>query len=618
MLLLLACAPEPAVHLDPAEPELGELNPLTPSGLGGNPRPVLDTSVDGFVVDLGDPLREPSEWIEYRAHPTRSSFASVDQNGVLEEIALRGEPTDFVIHGGAALVTLRSDGQLARVTLRHGMELDERIDVGAEPTAIVSTRSAVYVALQQEHAVVELDGATLKETRRFETDAQTRWLQLNEAQSALIAIPSIGNDIVAIDLETGELDELELPELQVWSPNGNEAVNGIIRFTGRPDMDDKRLVVPALVVENTTTEAQVPAGYYTPGTWTAHPGRFTPAVLVWDVDEGLPVGEPAAVALLNWRSGDPMDRSYPSHVELADDGRAWIAMPGASSLVQVGLQSARTPSGFLAFKEANTFVVSGTGEAEEIRLRDDYLLFFGRSGWVGTVEDFTTAWGLKVGHAGQSRATATTAPDFEQGRSLFQTTTSRAMVQQYSGVTCDTCHFEGRTDGLTWPLKDGDHQTPSLAGTVSATGPFSWAGDVATIEDELYETSTDRMGGWGVEEWQAEKIAAWIDFTPPVALPDQDPEAVARGEAIFEDLGCADCHVPPLYTDQTTWEMFEVEVDTPSLLGVAATAPYLHDGRAETLEDAVIQSTEGGMADTSELTDEEIDDLVAFLASLEE
>ena len=73
-----------------------------------------------------------------------------------------------------------------------------------------------------------------------------------------------------------------------------------------------------------------------------------------------------------------------------------------------------------------------------------------------------------------------------------------------------------------------------------------------------------------------------------------------------EATGCANCHRPPLFTDGQRHdvgtgghpdEQKGPDFDTPSLRGVHATPPYLHDGRAATLR-------------------EQLDDLVAFLVSL--
>jgi len=68
-----------------------------------------------------------------------------------------------------------------------------------------------------------------------------------------------------------------------------------------------------------------------------------------------------------------------------------------------------------------------------------------------------------------------------------------------------------------------------------------------------------------------------------------------------------------------TWDNLQREWRTPPLWGVADTAPYLHDGRAETLEDAILWH--GGEARQSRdlfasLKPSEKERLLAFLSSL--
>ena len=55
---------------------------------------------------------------------------------------------------------------------------------------------------------------------------------------------------------------------------------------------------------------------------------------------------------------------------------------------------------------------------------------------------------------------------------------------------------------------------------------------------------------------------------------------------------------------------------TPSLRNVAVTAPYLHDGQVDRLADAVQHASLGAAGDAQPLLMGEIDDLVAFLATL--
>jgi CxxC motif-containing protein (DUF1111 family) len=58
-------------------------------------------------------------------------------------------------------------------------------------------------------------------------------------------------------------------------------------------------------------------------------------------------------------------------------------------------------------------------------------------------------------------------------------------------------------------------------------------------------------------------------------------------------------------------------LDTPSLLGVAGSAPYLNDGRAATLEEVITKHNAKNLhGDTRSLSASERADLVAFLRSL--
>ena len=60
-------------------------------------------------------------------------------------------------------------------------------------------------------------------------------------------------------------------------------------------------------------------------------------------------------------------------------------------------------------------------------------------------------------------------------------------------------------------------------------------------------------------------------------------------------------------------------IDTPTLLGVWQSAPYLHDGSAVTLRDVLTtRNPEGRHGDTSRLSESELDELVAYLLELDQ
>ena len=82
------------------------------------------------------------------------------------------------------------------------------------------------------------------------------------------------------------------------------------------------------------------------------------------------------------------------------------------------------------------------------------------------------------------------------------------------------------------------------------------------------------------------------------------PAAAQRGLRVFV-RACDTCHAGPTFSSGAIVGGYRV----PALRNVAFTAPYMHDGRAATLREAVLHNS-------SKLAPEEIDDVVAFLESL--
>src|SRR4029079_893982 len=97
--------------------------------------------------------------------------------------------------------------------------------------------------------------------------------------------------------------------------------------------------------------------------------------------------------------------------------------------------------------------------------------------------------------------------------------------------------------------------------------------------------------------------------------------------------GCATCHAGPFYSDSRPQRPFRVhdvgtgkddpsekngpKYDTPTLLGVYRTAPYLHHGKARTLHEVLTTcNKEDRHGKTSHLKPNEVDDLVEFLKAL--
>jgi cytochrome c peroxidase len=131
-----------------------------------------------------------------------------------------------------------------------------------------------------------------------------------------------------------------------------------------------------------------------------------------------------------------------------------------------------------------------------------------------------------------------------------------------------------------------------------------------------------RLGGIGLDKDANDALAAYLEQLPAPKTPTREAAKVARGKQLFDssELGCRSCHDGAKYTDRERHKFNGSslpDADTPSLVGLAASAPYFHDGSAPTLE-AVVRERGNvhGMADATKLTDAQVADLTAFLETL--
>jgi mono/diheme cytochrome c family protein len=189
------------------------------------------------------------------------------------------------------------------------------------------------------------------------------------------------------------------------------------------------------------------------------------------------------------------------------------------------------------------------------------------------------------------------------------------------GVACASCHGEGGDDGRVWTFSDiGLRRTPSLRGTLSGTAPYHWSGDEADIAQLADDVMTVRMNGPKLVDEEKGALQAWLFAIAAPAPAPTDATAAARGKTLFEsaEVGCAACHSGAKLTSAKTVDVGTGgEFQVPSLVGVGARAPYLHDGCAATLTER-FGSCGGGdqHGKTSQLSAAEISDLVSYLSSL--
>jgi mono/diheme cytochrome c family protein len=192
-----------------------------------------------------------------------------------------------------------------------------------------------------------------------------------------------------------------------------------------------------------------------------------------------------------------------------------------------------------------------------------------------------------------------------------------------AGIACASCHGEGGDDGHVWNFSTlGPRRTQSLNVGLEGTAPFHWSGDMADLNMLVREVFVGRMGGVPQSDARVDALSKWLFAqTAPAAPRAQNDESAVRGKSLFEskEVGCTGCHEGQKLTNNQTVDVGTGEpMQVPSLIGVAYRAPFIHTGCAATLRDRFDPSCGGGdkHGHTSQLDDDQINDLVAYLETL--
>jgi cytochrome c553 len=221
---------------------------------------------------------------------------------------------------------------------------------------------------------------------------------------------------------------------------------------------------------------------------------------------------------------------------------------------------------------------------------------------------------------GAELASSSRSTDAQRGAELFRRGQD-GRLSTGGFMACASCHPEGRTDGLSWRIEGHNLQTPLLAGRVLGTHPFKWDGKDKDLTTSLTNT-IGRLGGGGLSVAEIQQLEAFLQSLPQPTPPSvDDRDAIARGQQLFDsdETGCRACHDGPQLADGVQHDLATNigNVDTPSLIGLAHSAPYYHDGSARTLR--ALLTDKGSihdMGETAHLSAPQLGDLIAYLESL--
>lgn len=608
VVLLVACAPQVATDMPEelrGQPDFAPTSTpfITPVPLALTPIstdlplpaiPALINSQSSKMLALaGDTL--------VTVNPDSDSVTLVDisTEQMLSEIAVGDDPRSVAItpDGALAMVALRGDNGLAVVDLAE-MALQQVVPICHMAYGVVTDGRRVYVSCLGDDIVAIWD---------IETASIVYNIAVGDAPSALALS---GDWLLSTHLYDGTVTVINIERTPVVvgtvtvEPDGNLASSIVIAPNGQK----------AYIPQTRTGLALVSLQYMQD--WFPVVGVFDITNMAGDRSGRL------TVSTLEYAANMPYDVTFDENGETM-----YLALAGNDAVVAVDVASGDVQARMAVGTNPRGIVISN---------KHAYVLN-ALDGSVSVIDAATQAVINTI-----TVTELPLEPILLRGKVLFNQA-SEALSD--GAISCATCHLDGGADSRTWiNFRSGPRNTPAL-GDMDVLGPYNWAGDMAelhdTIEDQIrhvmlgdgliasedFDATADTMDAGRSDDLDA--LAAYVASLEPWPSPYREDdgslsESAERGMMIFlSGSPSCSCHTPPLYSDlqqhNLTGASFSLETftafDTPTLRGIWATAPYMHDGIAPTLMD-VLTRTDPVHSVANDLTDQQLADLIAFLLSL--
>jgi YVTN family beta-propeller protein len=555
------------------------------------------------------------------------SFVDLKTRKVLKEVAVGDKPEGVTWIGASnvAAVTVYREDRVVFVDASAGVLAT--LAVPNEPYGIVATKdgSRAYVTHEYIGKVTEIDLAQRKVVRAMDAGSMVRGIALSPDEKRLYVTEFYSGVLSAIDLEKGKV-------VDSWKGHSTDNLaRNVVVHPRRPKAYLSHIRSKITVIDGT--------------------GSIFPQLSICDLVP--PTKERRRVSFGMDTYNGVYVVTNPWEAALSPDGKKLYTIYAGTDDMNV---STVIDDDYREIERSGGPRSLGKNP-RAIRVSPD-----GKEVYVSNALDFT----VTVHEADSMRLLGTIkvcdppkSPEWVRGKVLFNT--AKYPLSSRRWVSCSSCHPDGHSDGRVWRNPEGLRKTPAMMG-LAHTHPLHWSGDRDEVQDFEYTIRSKLMYGAGLlresikpkvgfkpvelEENLAgrskdlDALAIYsnsFDFTlsPHTPAPGKlSPEAL-RGKALFFDktVGCASCHGGPYYTDSSLKKPFNLhdvgtgkddpgekmgpKYDTPTLLGVYRTAPYLHHGKAKTLLEVLTTCNKDDRhGKTSHLKPAQLDEMVAFLKSL--
>jgi YVTN family beta-propeller protein len=589
-------------------------------------------------------------------------------------------PINLAVSGdGKRLYVVAQESNALLIVDAGSNKVINKIGVGNQPHSVILSKDdrKAYISNQWSDNISVVDLSAGKVIDTLKTGNGPAGLALSEDGKALYAVNSYSSDVSVIDL--GSKDEINritagnnptgikmspdgkrlfvTSRRAVLSPYGEPLVSElcVINDSSRR-ISEFRKIESAYLMENIAFTPRGDLGFVT----LIRPKNYVPSIQVeqgWMMTHGFGVFEPGKDGNVSELLIDEPNTFFsdPFGIAITPDGKkAFISSSGADYISVIDIDSVRALLA-KASPEARKLYSNNLGISSRYIIKrihtgsnpkgislspDGKLLYVAEmlDDKIGVINTESLEIVSTIDLGGPRRITVA-----RRGRRLFNNS-SHTFQNQYC---CYTCHPDMHEDGLVYNMSGKDMgrnvtNTMTLR-DISETAPFKWSGTNLTVykQDGMrFSTFLTRTESFSYRDLDALTAYILTGIKNPPNLqyhPDRElTEAQLRGKKIFdratdntgkeipEANRCITCHTPPYYTNlkmsyvQTLSATDDsILFDTPHLNDIYASAPYLHDGRAATLEEIW---TKYGKNDkhgvVNDLTKIQLNDLIDYLKSL--
>ncbi|MDZ8117428.1 c-type cytochrome [Pontiella agarivorans] len=537
-------------------------------------------------------------------------------------LKLPAEPSGFVMDGDRMLIT--GGGHNGRVWMARNGEIFQTLETGHTPTSPVLSPDAktLYICNRFDNNVSFIDlhsGKTLaqipvrREPIAADITPDGRYLFVaNHIPDGRADVDYVASKISVIDTQTRTVKTIPLV-------NGAEGLRDL-----KLSPDGKKVFATHLMARFLVPTTQLERGWVSTDALSVidvESQTLQYTVLLDDVDQGFP--NPWAIGFSN--DGKML--------VVSSAGNHEISLINLTALSEKVAAEAAANSG-QAHLNAHNNLSFLSGIRKRMKLKGN--------GPRSLVVDGSTVYvahyfsdDVEIVHISKDWKTTSTPVALDAKQPVTQVRQGEIYFNDaglcfQNWLSCATCHPDARTDALNWDLlNDGIGNPKNVKSMLHAhENPRAmWLG----VRADAYVGV--RAGLRHIQfavrpEKDAQAIDAYLKSLTAVPSPYLEQgklsAAAQRGKKIFSSAGCINCHSGPYHSDHGMYDMGTAKgldeglpIDVPHLTEAWRTAPYLHDGRAATLQDLFNEFRHGDKyGNVSALTPEEKNDLIEYVLSL--